>query len=150
LKPRINDHVMLPALIAAFGWMLGGGFCTAMAASADLSLNVSVGPQYLEIYSHIVYTITVSNAGPSTATGVVVSNQIPTNTTFISAAGGAIPTNGVLLVNFGSLAVGAASSAQIVVQRPPEDANLDITPPHITNSTDPAGLNFTCMSPRMS
>jgi uncharacterized repeat protein (TIGR01451 family) len=89
-----------------------------VGAPADLSLSVSVGPQYLQIYSNIVYTITVSNAGPSTATGVVVSNQIPTkdglpSLNFISASDGSTPTDGILLMSIGSLAVGATDSIQI-------------------------------------
>jgi uncharacterized repeat protein (TIGR01451 family) len=121
LKTRINHPVLLTALMAALGWMLAGGFGTARAASADLSLSVSVGPQYIQFYSNIVFTVTVSNAGPSTATGVVVSNQIPTkdglpSLNFVSASDGSTPTNGVLLVNLGSLAVGATNSIQITGQ----------------------------------
>jgi uncharacterized repeat protein (TIGR01451 family) len=122
LKTRINNPVLLSALIAALGWMLAGGFVAARgAASADLSLSVSTAPQYPQFYSNFVFTVTVSNAGPSTATGVVVSNQIPTENglpslNFISTSDGSAPTNGILLMNLGSLAAGATDSIQITGQ----------------------------------
>ena len=104
------------------GLMLGLLTWSSLAAGAsgvaDLSLTASFsvdGPVSI-YYSNLIYSITVSNAGPSAATGVVVSNQIPANVTFLSATGGATPTNGVLLVDLGSLAVGATNSIQIEVQ----------------------------------
>jgi uncharacterized repeat protein (TIGR01451 family) len=71
------------------------------------------------------YFVTVSNAGPSAATGVVVSDQFPAsfisgsqgyNVNFVSATGGATPTNGLLLVPLGSLAAGATNEIEIVLQ----------------------------------
>jgi uncharacterized repeat protein (TIGR01451 family) len=111
---------------------------------ADLSLTASFsvnGPVSI-YYSNLIYSITVSNAGPSAATGVVVSNQIPANVTFLSATGGATPTNGVLLVDLGSLAVGATNSIQIEVQTEAETVITNVfqvfadqTDPDLTNNT---------------
>jgi uncharacterized repeat protein (TIGR01451 family) len=86
------------------------------SAGADLSLSASAAPEPVGVGSNLVYSLTVSNAGPSTATGVVVSNQLPASVTFVSATGGATPTNGVLLVNLGSLAEGTNTSVQVVMQ----------------------------------
>jgi uncharacterized repeat protein (TIGR01451 family) len=66
--------------------------------------------------SNLVYTIAITNRGPSAASGVVVSNRIPANVNFISATGGSTPAGGVLLVNLGPLAAGATDSAQVIVQ----------------------------------
>jgi uncharacterized repeat protein (TIGR01451 family) len=84
-------------------------------AGADLALSVS-GPTNVMLNSNLVYNLIVSNTGPATATGVVISNRLPANVTFISASGGATPANGVLLVNLGSLIAGSTGSAQITVQ----------------------------------
>jgi uncharacterized repeat protein (TIGR01451 family) len=46
---------------------------------------------------------------------VILSNQIPANEVFSSATGGSTPTNGVLLVNLGSLVAGAATNITIIV-----------------------------------
>ena len=56
---------------------------------ADLSLSARAGPQSGTRGTNLVYFLTVSNAGPATATGVVVSNQILYGIKFISATGGA-------------------------------------------------------------
>jgi uncharacterized repeat protein (TIGR01451 family) len=85
-------------------------------AGADLSLSASAAPKPVGVGSNLVYSLTVSNAGPATATGVIVSNQLPANVTFISATGGATPASGLLLVNLGSLAEGTNVSVQVVVQ----------------------------------
>jgi uncharacterized repeat protein (TIGR01451 family) len=89
---------------------------TGVVAQADLSLSASAAPEPVTVGSNLVYSISITNHGPAAATGVVLSNQIPANVAFISATGGATPTNGVLLVDLGSLAVGATNSIQIVVQ----------------------------------
>jgi len=88
---------------------------TGVAAQADVSLSVTAVPESEIVESNMVYFITVSNAGPSAATGVVVSNQLATNVTFVSATGGAVPTNGVLLLNLGTLAAGGTNLVKIVV-----------------------------------
>lgn len=98
-------YLLLPALTAALG-----SFSTNAAGMADLSLSVSM-PSSERV--NLSYFVTVSNAGPSMATGVVISSPVPTNVLFISATGGAAPTDGVLLVELGSLAVGATNSIQI-------------------------------------
>jgi uncharacterized repeat protein (TIGR01451 family) len=56
--------------------------------------------------SNIIYTITVTNHGPSATAGIALTNAIPTNTTFISAISsqGAVSTNGGRIIcNIGSL-----------------------------------------------
>ena len=88
-----------------------------LVAQADLSLSVTESPNPVNVaLSNLNYTITVSNAGPATATDVTVSNQFFTQTSgivFISATGGSTPTNGILLMNLGSLAPGATTTAQM-------------------------------------
>ena len=88
---------------------------TGIVAQADLSLSASTGTGTITLGSAEAYYLTVSNAGPATATGVVISNQIPAYETFYSVTGGATPANGVLLVNLGSLAAGAATNVTLTV-----------------------------------
>jgi uncharacterized repeat protein (TIGR01451 family) len=113
---------------------------TVANASADLSLSASAAPEPVEVGSNLVYSITVSNAGPSAASGVVVSNQLPAGVSFVSATGGATPSGGVLLVNVGSLAVGETNSVQIVVQ-PSVAGQLTNSFQVFANETDPALTN---------
>ena len=106
----------------------------------DLSLSARAVPEPVTLGSNLVYSITVSNAGPSAATGVMVSNRVPVNVTFVSATGGATPSGGVLLVNVGSLAVGATNLAQIVVQ-PTSAGKLTNQFQMFGNQTDPVLTN---------
>ncbi len=64
------------------------------------------------------YTVTVNNAGPIAATGVVVTDTLPAGLTFVSGNGtGVTVTNnaGVVTASLGTLAAGASRSFTIVV-----------------------------------
>jgi uncharacterized repeat protein (TIGR01451 family) len=65
------------------------------------------------------YSITVTNSGPSPASGVSVTNSLPGNVTFVGATGGGV-TNGSQVVwsNLGSLAAGAATNLTLTVTAP--------------------------------
>ncbi len=88
----------------------------AVFLNSDLSLNASATPEPVTVGQNVTYSLTVSNGGEAAATGIVISNQIPAGVNFVSATGGSAPTNGVLLLNLGSLAVGATGTAQVVLQ----------------------------------
>jgi len=127
MKTRFISPFVLPALIAGLCLTLTVDDAAGASGVADLSITTNTSPdpvvQVQRTNSWCTYSFTVSNAGPAAATGVVVSNQIPYwAATLISATGGSTPTNGILLINLGSLAVGATNSVQIVVQ-----ANLQAT-----------------------
>ena len=105
-------------------------------SQADLSLNVSAAPDPVGMGSNLVYSLTVSNAGPDAATGVVISNQLPAGVNFVSATGGATPSGGVLLLNLGSLTNGAVTNAQVIVQ-PTVAGRLTNSFQVLANETDP-------------
>ena len=54
--------------------------------SIDLSLTKTAVPSTVVVGSNVTFTLTLSNAGPSTATGVVVQDQLPTGISFVSAS----------------------------------------------------------------
>jgi len=67
----------------------------SVAPSADLAIAKS-GPTGVVSGQNVVYTVTVTNYGPSQATSVVVSDPTPANLTFVSNSGactGAYPCN---------------------------------------------------------
>lgn len=53
--------------------------------SIDLSLTKVAEPTTIVIGSNVTFTLTLNNAGPNTATGVVVQDQLPTGISFVSA-----------------------------------------------------------------
>lgn len=78
----------------------------------DLAITKSVDLTTAQIGSALVYTITVTNNGPSTATTIVATDTLPTGVTFVSGVGPAsealTATGGVVTVNSASLASGAS------------------------------------------
>ncbi|NAS32510.1 DUF11 domain-containing protein [Flavobacteriaceae bacterium R38] len=81
---------------------------------ADLSLTKGVDNQTPDVATNVTFTITVTNDGPSDATGVVVTDQLPSGYSYVSddAAGGYNETNGIW--NIGNLASGASITINIV------------------------------------
>ncbi|TAI47214.1 PKD domain-containing protein [Flagellimonas allohymeniacidonis] len=79
----------------------------------DLSLTKTIDDITPDVNTNVVFTITVNNAGPSDATNVVVTDQLPTGFTFVSddAGGAYINTTGVWTV--GNLANGASATLNI-------------------------------------
>ena len=61
---------------------------TAVQTRADLSITKTDSPDPVTAGTNLTYTITVDNAGPSDALGVVVSDVVPAGTSFVSATGG--------------------------------------------------------------
>jgi len=59
---------------------------TVTAASADLSLT-QTGPASALLSSDLVYSLTVTNNGPSSAASVAVTDPTPTGLTFVSNSG---------------------------------------------------------------
>ena len=58
-----------------------------VSGSADLSVTNTASPVPVAAGSNITYTQVVNNAGPSTATGVTVTEALPANTTAVSLNG---------------------------------------------------------------
>jgi uncharacterized repeat protein (TIGR01451 family) len=66
---------------------------TTVTPSADVITDVT-GPANVILGSNIVYTVIVTNAGPSTASNVVASDLLPPSLLFISASSGGTNSNG--------------------------------------------------------
>ncbi len=89
---------------------------TVGTASADLSTTKTDSPDPITPGSNLTYTITVTNAGPSTASTVQLSDALPAGTTFVSLSspGGwscttpAAGANGTITCNIATLAPGSA------------------------------------------
>ncbi|MDB6121937.1 MAG: hypothetical protein JWQ71_930, partial [Pedosphaera sp.] len=113
---------------------------TTVTPQADLAVLKS-GSATVLAGGNLTYTITVTNLGPSTASNVVVSDNLPLNVTFVSASNGGLLTGNV--VNWAaitSLANGAVTSFTVTVKAP---ANGSITnSANATSSTgDPVSAN---------
>jgi uncharacterized repeat protein (TIGR01451 family) len=114
----------------------------APAAAADLSVTKSSAPDPVRVGQELTYTITVSNGGPSPAVGTTLTDVLPGNVTFGSAAAsqGSCSGTTTLTCSLGTVASGA--SATIVVKvTPTTDADLSNTATATSTTADPNLLN---------
>ena len=91
----------------------------------------------------LTWTITVSNAGPAPADGVVVSNTIGA-TTFVSASSSkgsctapAVGSTGTVTCSLGTVSPGASQTAQVVVGVPARTSSFSDTATVTAASLDP-------------
>jgi len=83
------------------------------ATSADLSLVKIVDDATPNVGGNVVFTITVTNGGPNTATNVTVTDQLPAGLTYVSDNGGGSYVPGTGVWTIASIANGASASLQI-------------------------------------
>ena len=93
---------------------------TATNPTADLALTKSAAPDPVQAGSNVTYTLGLSNAGPAAATSVVVTDTLPSATSFVScvATGGGVcgGSGNNRTVSFASLASGASATVTLVAQ----------------------------------
>jgi len=89
------------------------------AGIAPPILSVTDSPDPVPAGGSITYTLTYFNRGSMDLTGVLVQDRVPPETTFVSATGGGIFSNGVVAWTIGTLAAGATGSVQMSVHLAP-------------------------------
>jgi uncharacterized repeat protein (TIGR01451 family) len=85
---------------------------------ADLAITKSASPSSPRVGTNLNYALTVTNNGPGAATGVSVTDQLPSNVQFISArpSQGSCGAPNPIVCSIGNLAVGASATINVVVQ----------------------------------
>lgn len=94
---------------------------------ADLSITKIDSSDPVTVGNSLTYTITVTNGGPSTASGVQVVDPLPANVTFVSASAGCTEITGTVTCSLGSINNGANASVQITVIPTPAAAGTQIS-----------------------
>jgi uncharacterized repeat protein (TIGR01451 family) len=91
----------------------GGGECPG----SYLSLTMSNSPNPVLVFSNLVYTLNVSNAGPSDAQGVVISQSLPPGFSFVTTSNYPVQATASgtnLTLSLGSLPVYATAMVSVV------------------------------------
>ncbi|MFN7945640.1 MAG: hypothetical protein U0Z53_09820 [Blastocatellia bacterium] len=144
------------ASITVFNPAPGGGVSGALPftvnplAQADLSVTQTISPQPAGPNATVTFTISVANAGPTTATQVMVQDSLPTAVNF----GACAATNGGICggaglsrtISFDSLAAGSTATItltatvkclDLTVPTPPVSVTLSNTVMVTSAVTDP-------------
>ena len=90
----------------AGGWSLTISTFDPVNPTADLAVFGTASPDPVTYGSNVTYSITVTNQGPQTASGIILSNQIPLGTTLLSATSPGLAcsnANGVVVCGIGTL-----------------------------------------------
>src|SRR5205807_8567261 len=90
----------------------------AAPPSADLTVGLTATPEPVLVGSSLTYNITVTNNGPSFATGVTVTNVLPPGMAILSAnisQGSLNIVSNQIVCNLGSLGTSARATASILV-----------------------------------
>jgi uncharacterized repeat protein (TIGR01451 family) len=129
------------ALMVATG---GPGNANASTVDpADLSLTKSDSPDPVVENALLTYTLEIDNAGPDSATNVVVSDDLPSQVDFVSAdpSDGNCETQGKKVnCDLGTLASGA--SATVMIEVTPKKADLITNTASVESDVDdPQGAN---------
>ena len=84
----------------------------------DLAVSMTGLPSPALVASNLIYTIVLTNRGPSTATGVVLTDTLPANTMFAAAQaaqGGFTQGGGIVTWSLSSLSANTAATATVTV-----------------------------------
>ena len=105
--------------------------------TADLSLSKLVNNPTPNVGGTVVFTLTVTNAGPSAATGVAVSDLLPAGYTYSGDSGAGVYNGGTGLWTVGSVAVGVSVSHAISVIVNPAGPYTNTAQISAANEIDP-------------
>ena len=98
------------------GWALNITMADYVDPNADLAVLATDSPDPVMVGSNLTYSIVVTNLGPDTATGVVITNILPNRSVFVSALSsqGACSNSGNRVIcELGSLTNRAQASVAI-------------------------------------
>jgi uncharacterized repeat protein (TIGR01451 family) len=85
---------------------------------SDLALAKTAAPGTVSVGATLTYTLTVTNNGPDTATGVTVADALPGQTAFVSVATTQGNCSGGAAVNctIGTISLGSSAMITVVVR----------------------------------
>ncbi len=117
---------------------------TTVIGRADLGIAKADAPDPVVAGETLTYTVTVTNAGPSDARDVRVTDTLPAGVTFQETVGCAEDPNGVPVCTLGTIPAGTSKSYQIKVGVDSATLGLILNTATVTSSTgDPNTIDNT-------
>lgn len=112
---------------------------TTVEPAADLALAKADNPDPVLNNTELTYTLTVTNKGPDAATGVVVTDTLPQEVTFVlsNASQGTCSGNRTVTCNLGRINSGAEATVEIIVVTPNTEADIENTASVTSGVSDP-------------
>ena len=95
---------------------------------ADLALSKAASAEPVLAGDLLTYTLTLSNAGPSDAAGIAMTDTLPAGLLFASGSAGCTEAAGLVTCTRAELAAGAAAPVTIVVTVPSGTAEGQLLP----------------------
>jgi uncharacterized repeat protein (TIGR01451 family) len=89
---------------------------TTVTSAPILGVSTTDAPDPVAAGATLTYTIAYANNGNTSATGVVLTDTVSANTTFVSATNGGALAGSTITWMLGTLAAGGSGSAQVVVR----------------------------------
>ena len=116
---------------------------TTVNPAADLAVTNTDSPDPVAVGTQLTYTVGVANAGPSSATGITLTDTLPAGVTFNSATpsqGSCSQASGTVTCSLGTLANTASATVSIKVT--PQNVGTITNQANVTSLTgDPNGVN---------
>jgi uncharacterized repeat protein (TIGR01451 family) len=89
---------------------------TIVSAEADLAITKTSDVSSVELGGTVVYTLFVENFGPSDATNVVITDNLPAEQVLVDSSGCAEDPNGAPSCTLGTLASGSSTTVTLTAQ----------------------------------
>jgi len=86
-----------------------------IGVASDLSIHKTGQPKAVRVGDRLTYMVRVTNRGPADATGVVVTDILPSNVEFISASSGCSHSRGTVTCSIGNLGNSRRVTRQVTV-----------------------------------
>ncbi len=110
----VVDDSRLDTGSIAGGWSLDISTVFAVDPVANLALSVAAAPDPVQVGSNLVYTLTVTNLGPTTASNVTLVDRLPLGATVVDNGGGSL-SGGQVTFALGDLLVGESRTNMFTI-----------------------------------
>lgn len=121
---------------------------SGVGLQADIAISATVRSWNIRRGEELSFTVTVSNLGPTSATGVTVTDVLPSNTTFVSATPSAgtcttpsVGGTGNVVCTFGTVPNGSGNTRTVTIRVQASRTTVTNTATVSSSSSDPNPAN---------